>query len=102
MADPPPSASPCWLCQRPLGRRVERHHPVPKSRGGRATVPVHPLCHRTLHATFSPAELQRLGADPARLRAHPDLATFLKWIAGKPADFHVVTAPRKKDLGRRG
>jgi len=22
----------CWLCGRPLGQRIERHHPVPKSK----------------------------------------------------------------------
>ena len=30
--------SPCWLCHRLLGQRMEWHHPVPKSRGGRETV----------------------------------------------------------------
>ena len=50
---------PCWLCGRPLGARIEWHHPVPKSRGGRETVAVHPLCHRTIHATFTNAQLAR-------------------------------------------
>ncbi|MBC2650710.1 HNH endonuclease [Novosphingobium flavum] len=91
----------CWLCERPLGRRIERHHPVPKSRGGRETVPVHPICHRTIHATLGHAELQRLGAEVTGLRSHPDLARFLAWIATKPADFHAITMPRRtKGLGR--
>ncbi|WP_225206382.1 HNH endonuclease [Novosphingobium huizhouense] len=85
----------CWLCTRPLGRKVEWHHPVPKSRGGRETEPVHPICHRTLHATFSNAELARFGGDPEHLRARGELAPFLRWIAGKPADFHAPTARRK-------
>ncbi len=42
-------APPCFLCGRPLGSRIEWHHPVPKSRGGRETVPVHPICHRAIH-----------------------------------------------------
>ena len=49
----------CWLCTRPLGERVEWHHPIPKSRGGREKVAIHPICHRTLHARFSNGELQR-------------------------------------------
>jgi hypothetical protein len=57
----------CWLCARPLGRRVEWHHPVPKSCGGGL----------------------------ADLRAHPGIAAFLRWIAGKPRDFHVRTASGK-------
>ena len=53
-------AASCWLCGRPLGSRVEWHHPVPKSRGGRQIVPVHPICHRALHAHFTNTELARM------------------------------------------
>ncbi len=85
----------CWLCARPLGRRVEWHHPVPKSRGGRTVVPLHPICHRAIHANFSNVELAREG-DLQALRAHPAVARFLKWIADKPADFHARTAERRR------
>lgn len=85
----------CWLCERPLGRRVEWHHPLPKSRGGRAVVPLHPICHRTIHATLSNAELARAYADAAALRAQPGIARFLAWIADKPADFHAPTRRRR-------
>lgn len=81
----------CWLCARPLGRRVEQHHPVPRSRGGRETRPVHPICHRTLHATFTNKELEKAGDDRATLATHPELARFLQWIARKPPDFHAPT-----------
>ena len=87
-------AEACWLCARPLGRRVEWHHPLPKSRGGRDVVPLHPICHRTIHATFSNAELQR-GGQLTRLREHPAVAAFLRWIAGKPPDFHARTVGRR-------
>lgn len=87
---PPP---PCALCERPLGVKVEWHHLVPKSEGGRVTAPVHPICHRTIHATLSNAELARAFADPGQLRAHPEIVRFLRWIAGKPADF---TAPVRR------
>jgi hypothetical protein len=85
----------CWLCARPLGRRIEWHHPVPRSRGGRERVPLHPICHRTIHANFSNAELERSG-EVATLREHPAVANFLRWIAGKPADFHARTASRRE------
>jgi hypothetical protein len=81
----------CWLCARPLGRRVEYHHPVPKSRGGRETVPIHPICHRTLHKTFSNAELGVFGESVAAIRADPRIGRFLAWIANKPPDFHAPT-----------
>jgi len=85
----------CWLCLRPLGRRSEWHHPLPKSRGGRETVPVHPICHRTIHVTFDNATLARSGGNAQSLREHPGIARFLRWIARKPPDFHAPTLRRK-------
>ena len=79
----------CWLCERPLGRRVQQHHPVPKSKKGRETVPVHPICHKTVHKVFSNAELARFGDDRAQLLENEELANFLRWIADKPPDFNA-------------
>ncbi|MBB4086145.1 HNH endonuclease [Sphingomonas carotinifaciens] len=81
----------CALCGRMLGRRVEWHHVVPKSEGGRETVPVHPICHRTIHALVSNADLARHFADLETLRAREDMARYLRWIANKPPDFHAPT-----------
>jgi hypothetical protein len=83
----------CWLCARPLGSRIEHHHPVPRSRGGRETVAVHPICHRTLHRSFSNKELERL--DLAALRTAPEIARFIEWIANKEPDFHAPTHRRR-------
>lgn len=91
--EPPPTI--CWLCKRPLGRRVEWHHPLPKSRGGRETVPVHPICHRAIHATFTNAELAR-GDTGLQIAENPQLGRFLAWIADKPADFHARTATAQR------
>lgn len=90
----PEEASRCALCGRPLGAKTELHHVIPKSRGGREVVPVHPICHRTIHATLSEAELERLYPSMADLRDHPQIAKFLSWVADKPADFHKRTEPR--------
>jgi hypothetical protein len=85
----------CWLCARPLGARVEFHHPVPKSRGGRETVPIHPICHRTLHRTFSNAELGVFGDSIAAIRADLRIARFLASISTKEPDFHAPTHRRR-------
>lgn len=90
------AAGPCWLCRRPLGTRTEWHHPVPKLKGGRETVPLHPICHRAIHARFSPGQLARIGADRAALAAEPGLAGFLQWVAGKPSDFHAPTRTKRR------
>ena len=87
--DPPPQR--CLLCGRILGRRVEWHHLVPKARGGRDTGPVHPICHRAIHAALPLRSLEREYSTPAALRAAPALAPFLAWVADKDPDFHAVT-----------
>lgn len=84
----------CWLCGRPLGSVVQLHHPIPKAKKGRVTQPVHPICHKTIHAHFTNAELARMGEDVEAIRAQEDVAKFLKWIANKPPDFHAPTHRR--------
>ncbi|MEG8053644.1 HNH endonuclease [Sphingomonas aerolata] len=79
-ADDPP----CALCGRPLGHRVERHHVVPKSEGGTQTVPVHPICHRTIHAFVANRDLATSYATMDQLRAREDIARYLRWIVDKP------------------
>ena len=69
---------------------------MPKSRGGRETVPIHPICHRTIHATLSNAELERGYAEPAALRDHPEIARFLDWVRDKDPDFHAPTRRRRR------
>jgi len=83
---PPPA---CALCGRPLGRLVEWHHAVPKSRGGTETVPVHPICHRAVHARFTNRELDDMRGDLDAARE--GLQPFLRFVAGKPPDFHAPT-----------
>ena len=80
----------CALCDRPLGVRTEWHHVVPRSEGGTQTAPLHPICHRAIHAAADNATLARLG-DLAALKTLPAITRFLKWIAHKPADFHAPT-----------
>jgi hypothetical protein len=74
---------------------VEWHHPVPKSRGGKETVPVHPICHRAIHAALTNKELERGFASADALRSHPELAKFVEWVSGKAPDFHAPTRRRK-------
>lgn len=85
------ASPPCWLCTRPLGSEVERHHPVPKKKGGRSIVLVHPICHQTIHANFTNSQLARIGEDIGMVREDPAIAKFIEWVAGKPADFHAPT-----------
>lgn len=86
-----PAAPPgvCPLCDRPLvpGASVDEHHLVPRSEGGVAKEQVHRICHRKIHATFSEKELARDYHDWRSLRAHPEIAAFVRWVANKPPEF---------------
>jgi hypothetical protein len=86
-----PQAEGCALCGCALGKRVEWHHVVPKSEGGNDTVPLHPICHRTIHATASNAELARLYPTLDALREREEIRRFVTWIADKSPDFHAPT-----------
>ncbi|HEV2080646.1 MAG TPA: HNH endonuclease [Allosphingosinicella sp.] len=85
----------CFLCGRPTGEKVQWHHVVPRSRGGREKAAVHPICHRTIHATLTNKELERSYSTGEALRAHPEIAKFLQWVSGKDPDFHAPTRRRK-------
>jgi len=87
--------SECALCGRPLGDKIEWHHVVPKSQGGRETVALHPICHRAIHANISNKALARLYPTLEALRARDEVAEFLRWIANKPPDFHAPTHRRR-------
>ncbi|MEM9148706.1 MAG: HNH endonuclease signature motif containing protein [Pseudomonadota bacterium] len=86
----------CPLCGRPIPSEARQslHHLVPKLKGGThgPTVLLHQICHNTIHATLSEAELARRYASIKALRAHPDLARFIAWVASKPPTFHARTA----------
>lgn len=87
---PPPV--PCWLCGRPTGSTIVWHHPIPKSRGGRDVVPMHPICQQTLITNFTASELQRHGMDVEGLLADPRVRKFVDWVAGKDPDFNAPIA----------
>ncbi|MCJ2185485.1 hypothetical protein [Novosphingobium beihaiensis] len=92
-AAPPPD---CWLCGRPCGETVVWHHPVPKSRGGRDTVPMHPICQNMLITTFTNSELQRYGLDVDLLKLDPRIEKFLGWVANKDPDFNATLGKKKQ------
>jgi len=91
LTDEAPSPSVCWLCERELGTHTDWHHPVPKAKKGRLTVPLHPICHQAIHANFTNAQLARIGDDRESLLDNAALAKFVQWVANKPPDFHAPT-----------
>ena len=85
----------CWLCGREMGSVTEWHHLIPKSRGGKAREPVHPICHRTIHANFTNSDLEKRYSTVDALLAHDEIGRFVAWIANKPPDFNAPTKDRR-------
>ncbi|MHA0328612.1 hypothetical protein [Sphingomonas melonis] len=94
--DTPAAPPPCWLCGRPTGNTIVWHHPVPKSRGGRDVVPMHPICQQTLTANFTNSELQRHGMNVAGLLDHPNVRKFVDWVAKKDPDFTATITKKQR------
>lgn len=92
----------CALCGRPIPPdvRQSKHHLIPKLKGGKhgPQVLLHQICHNEIHARITEAELAREYSTPEKLRAHPDLAKFIKFIQKKDPGFHSRTYgnPRKR------
>ena len=61
------------------GPSVDRHHLVPKSRGGKETERCHVVCHRKIHSTLSEHDLGLFWNTWERLRDHPDIAKYIGW-----------------------
>ncbi|MET1755984.1 hypothetical protein ABVV53_11025 [Novosphingobium sp. RD2P27] len=94
--DAPTPVVACWLCGRPTGKTIVWHHPVPKSRGGRDVVPMHPICQQTLIANFTNSELQRHATDVEALLANPNVRKFVDWVAKKDPDFTAPTTKKQR------
>ncbi|MEY8828624.1 HNH endonuclease [Sedimentitalea sp. XS_ASV28] len=93
----------CALCGRPIPADVPQslHHLIPRLRGGkcRATVLLHDICHREIHATLSETELARSYCTIAALQAHPRLAKFISWVRNRPPGFRS-RVPGRRRAGR--
>jgi hypothetical protein len=93
----------CPLCLRPIpaSARQSLHHLIPKLKGGKngPTVLLHQICHSEIHARFTEAELAREYHTVEALRAHPEMAKFLAWVAKRPPGFHSKTTGGRRKRG---
>lgn len=93
----------CPLCDRGIPpAQADRHHLVPKSKGGRRTEFLHRVCHRQIHALLTETELARHYATVEALLQHPELQAFVAWVKTKPEDFFVRTHKSARVQKRRG
>jgi hypothetical protein len=83
------------------GPTVDDHHLIPKSKGGKKIPPVtmHIVCHRKIHSVFTDNELMTYYNTWERIQEHEQIASFIKWVSKKPAEYldvHRETKSRKR------
>ncbi len=94
----------------PICGRIEvltRHHLIPRTRHHnkrnkrdfdrrmvKETIGICRPCHSQIHALLTEKELERDWNSIERLRAHPEVAKFAAWIAGKPGGFRCCSSGR--------
>lgn len=92
----------CPICDRDMYNAfssIDRHHFVPKCKGGRETELIHVICHRKIHSLFTEAECAKEYSDPSLVKNHPEIKKFIHWVSKKDPFFndqHKVHSNRKK------
>ena len=91
----------CPICGRELwkGDSIDRHHFIPKSRGGKASEYLHRICHRKIHSIWTEKELEREFTDPELICAHPEMEKFIAWVLKKEPDFYDRNEAHQRKRG---
>lgn len=94
----------CPICDREMyddGKSVNRHHFVPKSRGGKAQEAVHSLCHNQIHSLWTEKELELEYSDPEKIKENAEMQTFIAWVKKKDPLFYISSKDSKARKNKR-
>lgn len=92
-----PKEPQCPLCGRMLGEtNIDRHHLIPKSRKGKDQYPIHKICHRKIHATFTEKELARRLNTWELLKEQPEIKVFVEWVQKKDPGYYDGSSNSKR------
>lgn len=80
----------CPICERDMikGPSIDKHHMVPKCRGGKKTEYLHKICHRKIHSIWTEKELEKEFNDPEVICANEEIQKFIKWVKKKDPEFY--------------
>lgn len=80
----------CPICERDMwkGDSIDKHHMVPKCRGGKETEYLHKICHRKIHSIWTEKELEREFNDPEVIKQHEEIQKFIKFVKKKEPDYY--------------
>lgn len=94
----------CPICERDMyddGKSINRHHFIPKSRGGKEQFFTHTLCHNMIHSLWTEKELELEYSDPEKIKSHPEMGKFIKWVQKKYPLFYITTKDSKVRKSKR-
>jgi len=88
----------CPICDRDMwkGSTIDKHHMVPKSRGGKETEYLHKICHRKIHSIWTEKELEKEFNNAEKIKEHEEMKKFIKWVRKKEPDFYDKTENHKR------
>jgi len=80
----------CPLCAREMAASIDKHHLIPKLKGGRngQTVMLHKVCHAKIHSLFTEPELARTYSTIEKILEHEEIQKFVGWVSKKHAEFY--------------
>jgi hypothetical protein len=96
----------CPICGREMienSQSTDRHHLIPKLKGGRKTYLLHKICHRKLHSIWSENELRDTFNSWEEIRSDERIKDFSKWVSKKDptyVDSHKISNTHKKKRRR--
>lgn len=92
----------CPICHRELGvNNIDKHHLVPKTFKGKTAEPIHRICHRKIHATFTERELANHFNTWESLRSHEEIQKFVKWVQKKEPGYYDGSKETKQRKSKR-
>jgi len=98
----------CVLCKRDVSK-ISEHHLIPKSKSKnkkvrkmfskehiKKKIGICNLCHNNIHMVLTEKELAFEYNTLEKLREHPDMAKFIKWIENKPDGIKISFSLKNK------
>jgi hypothetical protein len=79
----------CPVCDRELvpGNSVNKHHLIPKLKGGKEAFSIHKICHSKIHSLWSENELRDVYNNWESIKADEQMKKFIKFVSKKEPEF---------------
>lgn len=93
----------CPLCERKV-QKISDHHLVPRSRGGKQTLPICLDCHKSIHAFFTNKELESKYNSVEALLSDAKFEKHINWLSKQNPlrRYKTKRVQNKRKRGRSG